>query len=347
MMCLAKSVIKFFRNRELYEQLKLLDNEKSALLFGSPLYWNEGDQAIAVAEHKLWDQYIKNRELIDIPKELWEQKKNIICDNSIGDRPIFFTGGGYIGDIWGEEQAFVEDVLKHFQCNPIVFFPQTVFFKEEAFFRRFINVINDNKNVLFCARDSKTYKKMKSFENENIRIMFVPDMVLSMREYQDNTRNNKVLVCLREDLEGIQDREFGEKIRKVITQNKSKYFDYTTAQSKYVRLKKREHCYSKAVSSFKKSKCVITDRLHGMILAAITGTPVLFYDNLSHKVSLTYEWIKDLEYVMNGEQFINIEEGVKSCLAKADKSKYSYSTESIDTIYSFLFDKIMEVIDKT
>ena len=43
---------------------------------------------------------------------------------------------------------------------------------------------------------------------------------------------------------------------------------------------------------------VITDRLHGMILSIITGTPCIVFGNNYHKVeSSYYSWFKDLEYV--------------------------------------------------
>jgi pyruvyl transferase EpsI len=42
---------------------------------------------------------------------------------------------------------------------------------------------------------------------------------------------------------------------------------------------------------------VITDRLHGMILCAITGTPCIVLDSRSPKVRGCYEWVEDLDYI--------------------------------------------------
>ena len=42
---------------------------------------------------------------------------------------------------------------------------------------------------------------------------------------------------------------------------------------------------------------MITDRLHGMVFCAITGTPCIVLSNNHHKVKGTYEWIKHLDYI--------------------------------------------------
>lgn len=44
-------------------------------------------------------------------------------------------------------------------------------------------------------------------------------------------------------------------------------------------------------------KLVITDRLHGMIFAALTETSCIVLDSKSPKVRGCYEWIRDLGYI--------------------------------------------------
>ena len=45
------------------------------------------------------------------------------------------------------------------------------------------------------------------------------------------------------------------------------------------------------------AKLVITDRLHGMIFAAVSETPAIVIRNYNHKVSGSFEWIKSLPYI--------------------------------------------------
>ena len=48
---------------------------------------------------------------------------------------------------------------------------------------------------------------------------------------------------------------------------------------------------------FQSSKLVVTDRLHGMIFAAITETPCIVLGSFNHKITESYKWLKDLDYI--------------------------------------------------
>ena len=62
-------------------------------------------------------------------------------------------------------------------------------------------------------------------------------------------------------------------------------------------LERREEVIIEKLNEFRRYKLVITDRLHGMILSVISGTPWLARDNSSKKVSGVYELISDLPLV--------------------------------------------------
>lgn len=84
---------------------------------------------------------------------------------------------------------------------------------------------------------------------------------------------------------------------------------------------------------------VITDRLHGMIFAAITGTPCIAFDNISKKVSGVYKWIESLEYIKVVNSF---EEFV-------DAYNYIDNLDEKQLTYSFdisMFQGIHHIIDE-
>ena len=54
---------------------------------------------------------------------------------------------------------------------------------------------------------------------------------------------------------------------------------------------------SRQIAAFKRAKLVITDRLHGMVFCAISGTPCVVINSQSPKVKGCYEWIRDLGYI--------------------------------------------------
>ena len=85
---------------------------------------------------------------------------------------------------------------------------------------------------------------------------------------------------------------------------------------------------------------VITDRLHGMIIAALANTPCLAFDNLSKKVSGVNAWIKNLDYVKCvGKQDFSRELFEK--LYNFDGTKIRYDKEML----SQYFQKIVEAIE--
>ena len=50
-------------------------------------------------------------------------------------------------------------------------------------------------------------------------------------------------------------------------------------------------------NEFRSARLVITDRLHGMIFSAVTGTPCVALNNSNGKVGYEYEWLKDVPYI--------------------------------------------------
>ncbi|WP_207739631.1 polysaccharide pyruvyl transferase family protein [Paraclostridium bifermentans] len=88
---------------------------------------------------------------------------------------------------------------------------------------------------------------------------------------------------------------------------------------------------------FRECELVITDRIHGMIFAAITGTPCIALSNYNYKVKGTYEWIKDLEYIKFTDDIERIPELIDD-LKKVKNIKYDNSKIKKE------YEKIIEAI---
>ena len=135
----------------------------------------------------------------------------------------------------------------------------------------------------------------KNYSNANIYL--IPDIVLSWKPVLPTTNRSGALFCLRHDKESIfsaQSREDLLKKTKVIFPN-TQISDTWAAQS--VNMDSRYDYVMNKLKEFRSSQLVITDRLHGMIFAAITQTPCIVFGNYNHKVEFEYEWIKDCPYI--------------------------------------------------
>jgi pyruvyl transferase EpsI len=81
---------------------------------------------------------------------------------------------------------------------------------------------------------------------------------------------------------------------------------------------------------------VVTDRLHGMIFAAITGTPCVVLQNSNHKIESTHQtWLSSLSHIMLQEgydcaQTIRMVEELKRYpIEKVQKSNYTNQYQSL------------------
>lgn len=60
---------------------------------------------------------------------------------------------------------------------------------------------------------------------------------------------------------------------------------------------------------------MVTDRLHGMIFAAITNTPCIVITSKSPKVKGVYQWIKHLPYIKLVEDLEDLDNAFEAVLA--------------------------------
>ena len=170
-----------------------------------------------------------------------------------------------------------------------------------------------------CKRN---FKKAKG-------IFLLPDLVLTL-EFNRSTNRKEILVVLRKDKEKIIDRE--NILRQIKLENAR---ETTTVINKNISLKRREFVFGEKIEEFLNARLVITDRLHAMIFAAITGTPCVALDNKSKKVSGVYEWIKNLEYVKFCNSINDINNNIKT-VELQKKYQYNLSIEHKKKITDFL-----------
>ena len=91
------------------------------------------------------------------------------------------------------------------------------------------------------------------------------------------------------------------------------------------------------MQEFADSELVITDRLHGMVFAALTGTPCIVFSNYNHKVKGTYDWISYLPYI----KYVESLEEAKKCIPELIAMENTcYDSKPLQSYYN----KLIEVI---
>lgn len=269
---------------------------KRILLIDTPLHGNLGDQAIALAEREYLKDNFPHHSILEFNfYECLNYLKRIKKYTKKSDI-VFIQGGGFIGSLWPNEQKMFIDLLKTFKDNQIIVLPQTVYFYKEdnSLLKEFIETMNSCSNLIFLTREKKSYDFMSN-QGLSCKIDLIPDIVLYLNYRPKKTKKNgKVLFCFRQDKEKTcnQDRvvEF--------LQNLNINFDKTdTVLTRGIKKKKSKKFVYEKLKEFSKYSLVICDRLHAMIFSVLACTPCIAFDNISHKVSGVYEWIKKLDYI--------------------------------------------------
>ena len=212
---------------------------------------------------------------------------------------ITIVGGGNTGDMYDDIEYCRQFFLQQFPENKIISFPQTVDFSDtdngKVALQKAIEVYSKHKNLILSAREETSYKKYQEYFPEN-KVLFLPDIVLSLNEELPKYNREGITLCLRSDGEKRIDKSQEDLLIENLKRKYDiKYYD-THINRGNLSIEERELELNKIWTAFKKSKVVVTDRLHGMIFCAITKTPCVAIDNSNHKISGVYNaWIKELD----------------------------------------------------
>lgn len=283
---------------------KLTDLNKQdnkILLLGTPIHGNYGDHLIAAAEQCFLEERFPEYRFIDCTMPFSKYFYNQIVKSVKKHDIVVISGGGWLGSDWPENEVFVRRVLTSFPDNLIVILPQTVHYKSnDQFQKEGKQIYTNTKKLLFCVRDQKSYDYVISegFSDKE-RALLMPDFALFYEtDIHNNGTSKEISVCFRDDIEASMDPQIRNTIYSYLDKKGYAYKNVTTNVKKTViPLKKRFAAIDAKLHEISSSRVLITDRLHAMIMAALTGTPCIAYDNSTHKVAGVFNWIKNRDNI--------------------------------------------------
>lgn len=322
----------------------LVRKERKIIIALAADYGNLGDVAITFAQKKFLEDNFNDYKIIelytpDIVSNIRCLKRKI-TSNDI----ITIVGGGNMGDAYQYYEDARKFLINEFKNNLIVIFPQTIDFsktkKGKKYFKDSIKIYNKHKNLVMFAREKNTYDILLKYFYK-CDVLELPDIVLSLDESDDKIeRKNNIILCLREDKEKMIEDSIQKEIQLVLKKGFPEYeILYRDTHIGKISLNNREKELYKIWNDFKKSRVVVTDRLHGMLFCAITKTPCIAFNNSNGKVKNVYErWLKNLDYIKvmesyNSEDFINL---IKQVINVKNKKSFEsdYFTDACKYIKS-------------
>ena len=149
----------------------------------------------------------------------------------------------------------------------------------------------------------------------------MPDVVHALRAEYAFDRSG-ALVCLRDDAEGTLDGERKKRITDLALKLTGSVERSSNMYTEDVTRDIRGLVVRKELMRFARRQLVITDRLHGMIFSAVTGTPCVVLSSCDHKIQEYYEaFFRDSNAVFFiGEDMEKLEDAVKQALQVTNPS---------------------------
>lgn len=311
-------------------------------LLMTPEHGNIGDHAIAYAETELLRQ--AGIAYIEITgKHLFSLKFHNLLGLMNGF-PILMQGGGYLGTIWFDAEEDLRDILQKTPKSRIILLPNTIFYEETDWgreeLRKSIEVYSKHRLLTIYAREKASYDLMKPIYGD-VRLM--PDMVMSLQPQISHQDRHGCLLCLR----GDQEKTRTDEQEAVLRCQVQEIFGNAVADTDMViphrvPVEDRSHVIHAKLEEFSRAKLVVTDRLHGMVFCAITGTPCIVVDSKSPKVRGCYEWIRHLEYI----RFADDVSEIASVYAQIPDKQYVYDNSGLLPYYEELAKVVKEICRK-
>ena len=118
---------------------------------------------------------------------------------------------------------------------------------------------------------------------------------MTLKEVSNKPRNG-VLLMFRRDKEKTLSPETASAVMQYVKKHFDSYkisdMNIGTEPVNNVSRKIRAKFLSDKFNELQSSELVITDRLHGMIFSAITETPCVVFESLTHKITESFDWLK-------------------------------------------------------
>lgn len=277
-----------------FVQLTPSGNRPRVWILGTPEHGNLGDHAIVYAMHQFVTRTLPNMDIVEISESQLDEQIDELRSAVLPKELILLVGGGNLGDLYLGPERARRIAIENFPCNPMILFPQSVYFQNPESIKETESLLATHSNLTLCARERFSFDQMKEYFPSK-QILLMPDIVLSL-SLKINTKNRKgALFLIRLDKESVLSLEELYKLRALISKN----FKTVTFGDTIVRhpcRDRKEELYKK-LDQVSEAELVITDRLHGAIFAAITGTPCILLPNHYHKVQGIFEWLKRLPYL--------------------------------------------------
>ena len=266
-----------------------------------PDYGNLGDHAIAYAERMFLQSHVA-RPVTMLYGPL-ERQWRALVEQVRRDDIICLQGGGSMGTLYECYENERLALIVKFRDNRIVLFPQTFSYGHGPYDRRYVRhmekVYGEHRDLHIVARERMSLERMRR-HFPKADVLLTPDIVLSLPPFDTYPGDREGLcLCLRSDKERRIDVDAIDRLAAAARGRYSRVVRTDTMHQKNLLVPNEgEQAVREKMAELARAELVVTDRIHGMIFCALTGTPCIALDNSNGKVREEYGWLAELPYLV-------------------------------------------------
>lgn len=293
-------VVKTVRETLLVALKPLLADSRRIALLDFPAHGNVGDSAI-------WLGARAALAAVGAPSPSYtcdvSTYDRAVLKRRLGTGTILFTGGGSFGDLWERHLLFRERVIADFPHNRIIQLPESVHFERPESLARSSAVFDAHPDVTILVRDAASLAIVR--REYRTPSQLVPDMAFGLGALRRiGTPTRDILWLKRKDKEDLWPNAGtarGGDVVDWLDEQKTALIAWTDHQrwqveqgARFVGLRRfmLAHTQSRLAHArmargtalLSSARVIVTDRLHGHIMALLLGIPHVVLDNSYGKV---------------------------------------------------------------
>ena len=250
----------------------------------------------------------------------WDTCSVTALRKAVPDGPVLINGGGNFGDLYGGQQGLRERLLAELRGIPIVQLPQSIHFEQAENLERVRRLVAAHGKVTLLVREHRSEKLARDHFDADVRL--VPDMALALgplprlgtpevdvtwlhwnagdREYVEHggppegvsTRVVNWVGPLEDEPKWSPRQRFARKANTVLRARAQRDPDFAARAwrplgATFVPLSKA--WVWRGLHVLGSGRVLVTDKLHGHLLALLAGIPHVALDNSYGKVSGVYQ----------------------------------------------------------
>lgn len=215
----------------------------------------------------------------------WHDFDAAACRRACPDGPLFLHGGGNLGDIWPHHQRFRETILATIRDRPVVQLPQSIHFRVPAEAARFAALAAEHPDFTLYVRDLRSLEFAARHFACPTRL--APDSAYALGPQPRGTAACDVLMLLRTDDER-RTYPAPDPARATVVDWLDDDPDLPpfpdpaqpdSAAAPAARTAQAAARVARGLRLLARGRVLVTDRLHGHILADLLDLPHVALDN--------------------------------------------------------------------